>query len=162
MTASERHLLDWHFANLEFANATELKNLSLRHWDQDDAFELSGAHCTIRGGFGGLVDSLVSPILSAVNPLPTQPTSSSSSSSSSSTVTTTNQSGSIADRPALKSSDSATLLSSSGVGGCGQIELKSSVKTIRIIDSGTLLHSLALLPRPSGSIGVPSPKYNHS
>lgn len=38
--------MDWHFANLEFANATPLSNLSLKHWDQDDDFEFTGNHLT--------------------------------------------------------------------------------------------------------------------
>ena len=36
-------VIDWHFANLEFANATPLSNLSLKHWDQDDGFAFTGA-----------------------------------------------------------------------------------------------------------------------
>ena len=40
----DRQVLDWHFANLEFANATSLDTLSLRHWDQDDEFEFAGNH----------------------------------------------------------------------------------------------------------------------
>jgi lysine-specific histone demethylase 1 len=42
----DRQVLDWHFANLEFANATPLSLLSLQHWDQDDEFEFSGSHMT--------------------------------------------------------------------------------------------------------------------
>lgn len=32
LSSSDRQILDWHFANLEFANATPLQNLSLKHW----------------------------------------------------------------------------------------------------------------------------------
>ena len=32
-------LLNWHWANLEYGNATNLKRLSLKHWDQDDGNE---------------------------------------------------------------------------------------------------------------------------
>lgn len=39
LSSSDRQILDWHFANLEFANATPLQNLSLKHWDQDDDYE---------------------------------------------------------------------------------------------------------------------------
>ena len=46
MTVSDRQVLDWHFANLEFANATPLSDLSLKHWDQDDEFEFTGSHMT--------------------------------------------------------------------------------------------------------------------
>lgn len=42
LSSEDRQILDWHFANLEFANATQLQNLSLKHWDQDDDFEFIG------------------------------------------------------------------------------------------------------------------------
>uniref|UniRef100_A0A0K8R7L8 Putative lysine-specific histone demethylase n=1 Tax=Ixodes ricinus TaxID=34613 RepID=A0A0K8R7L8_IXORI len=44
LSSRDRQVLDWHFANLEFANATPLNNLSLKHWDQDDDFEFTGSH----------------------------------------------------------------------------------------------------------------------
>lgn len=46
LSVSDRQVLDWHFANLEFANATPLSELSLKHWDQDDEFEFAGSHMT--------------------------------------------------------------------------------------------------------------------
>lgn len=46
LSSKDRQILDWHFANLEFANATPLNNLSLKHWDQDDDFEFIGSHTT--------------------------------------------------------------------------------------------------------------------
>ncbi|KAF2355005.1 Amine oxidase [Trinorchestia longiramus] len=51
LSSRDRQILDWHFANLEFANATPLHNLSLKHWDQDDDFEFSGSHLTVRNGY---------------------------------------------------------------------------------------------------------------
>ena len=39
-----QRLLQWHVANLEFANGTNLNNLSLRHWNQDDDFSFTGSH----------------------------------------------------------------------------------------------------------------------
>lgn len=48
LSSQDRQILDWHFANLEFANATPLSNLSLKHWDQDDDFEFTGNHLTGR------------------------------------------------------------------------------------------------------------------
>ncbi|KAJ1531821.1 hypothetical protein ONE63_000474 [Megalurothrips usitatus] len=48
LSSRDRQILDWHFANLEFANATPLSNLSLKHWDQDDDFEFTGSHLTGR------------------------------------------------------------------------------------------------------------------
>ena len=47
----DRQIIDWHFANLEFANATPLNNLSLKHWDQDDGFAFTGPHLTVRNGY---------------------------------------------------------------------------------------------------------------
>lgn len=54
LSSRDRQILDWHFANLEFANATPLGNLSLKHWDQDDDFEFSGSHLTVRNGYSCL------------------------------------------------------------------------------------------------------------
>ncbi|KAK0056688.1 lysine-specific histone demethylase 1A [Biomphalaria pfeifferi] len=51
LSSRDRQILDWHFANLEFANATPLSNLSLKHWDQDDDYEFSGSHLTVRNGY---------------------------------------------------------------------------------------------------------------
>lgn len=42
LSPRDRQILDWHFANLEFANAAPLSKLSLKHWDQDDDFEFTG------------------------------------------------------------------------------------------------------------------------
>jgi hypothetical protein len=53
-----RGLFDWHMANLEFANATALRRLSLVHWDQDDPNELPGAHCFVPGCNGRLLARL--------------------------------------------------------------------------------------------------------
>lgn len=44
MSTTDRRILDWHMANLEFANGTCLDNLSLRNWDQDDEFAMAGCH----------------------------------------------------------------------------------------------------------------------
>ncbi len=54
MNPYDRQVLDWHFANLEFANATPLSLLSLQHWDQDDDFEFTGSHMTVRNGYSCL------------------------------------------------------------------------------------------------------------
>ncbi|CAO1441945.1 unnamed protein product [Diamesa serratosioi] len=51
LSSEDRQILDWHFANLEFANATPLHNLSLKHWDQDDDFEFIGHHTTVLNGY---------------------------------------------------------------------------------------------------------------
>lgn len=51
LSSNDRQILDWHFANLEFANATPLNTLSLKHWDQDDDFEFIGHHTTVKNGY---------------------------------------------------------------------------------------------------------------
>jgi len=51
LSSRDRQIIDWHFANLEFANATPLSNLSLKHWDQDDGFAFTGSHLTVRNGY---------------------------------------------------------------------------------------------------------------
>ena len=47
LSPRDRQILDWHFANLEFANAAPLDKLSLCHWDQDDDFEFTGLHYSL-------------------------------------------------------------------------------------------------------------------
>lgn len=54
----ERQLLDWHFANLEYANAGCLFDLSAAYWDQDDPYEMSGDHCFLAGGNWKLIKAL--------------------------------------------------------------------------------------------------------
>lgn len=51
MQKLKRQLLDWHMANLEFANAAMLGALSMRSWDQDDPFEIQGSHCFLPGEY---------------------------------------------------------------------------------------------------------------
>ncbi|KAF5197914.1 Lysine-specific histone demethylase 1-like protein [Thalictrum thalictroides] len=48
--SQERMLLNWHLANLEYANASLLSDLSMAFWDQDDPYEMGGDHCFIPGG----------------------------------------------------------------------------------------------------------------
>ncbi|KAL2472633.1 Lysine-specific histone demethylase 1-like protein 2 [Forsythia ovata] len=54
----EKQLLDWHFANLEYANAGSLTNLSAAYWDQDDPYEMGGDHCFLAGGNWRLIRAL--------------------------------------------------------------------------------------------------------
>ncbi|KAK1439578.1 hypothetical protein QVD17_05398 [Tagetes erecta] len=54
----EKQLLDWHFANLEYANAGCLSHLSAAYWDQDDPYEMDGDHCFLAGGNWRLIESL--------------------------------------------------------------------------------------------------------
>ncbi|KAK6916133.1 Amine oxidase [Dillenia turbinata] len=46
----EMMLLNWHLANLEYANASLMSDLSMAYWDQDDPYEMGGDHCFIPGG----------------------------------------------------------------------------------------------------------------
>ncbi|KAF2302168.1 hypothetical protein GH714_033274 [Hevea brasiliensis] len=47
--SQERMLLNWHLANLEYANASLMSNLSMAYWDHDP-YEMGGDHCFIPGG----------------------------------------------------------------------------------------------------------------
>ena len=58
LSPRDRQILDWHFANLEFANAAPLSKLSLKHWDQDDEFEFTGSHLACREGYDQLPQHL--------------------------------------------------------------------------------------------------------
>ncbi|XP_063676101.1 lysine-specific histone demethylase 1A-like [Bolinopsis microptera] len=58
MTPQERHVLDWHCANLEFANAAPLSALSLKHWDQDDDFEFTGNHLVVHDGMSTITEAM--------------------------------------------------------------------------------------------------------
>ncbi|EXJ78113.1 lysine-specific histone demethylase 1 [Capronia epimyces CBS 606.96] len=44
-------LINWHFANLEYANAANVDKLSLRSWDQDIGNEFEGEHAQVVGGY---------------------------------------------------------------------------------------------------------------
>lgn len=57
-STEERQLLDWHFANLEYANAGCLSSLSAAYWDQDDPYEMGGDHCFLAGGNWRLIKAL--------------------------------------------------------------------------------------------------------
>lgn len=67
LSSNDRQILDWHFANLEFANATPLNTLSLKHWDQDDDFEFIGNHTTVRNGYSCLPIALTEDLDIRVN-----------------------------------------------------------------------------------------------
>ncbi|XP_078164704.1 LSD1-like 1 [Carex rostrata] len=57
-SSEERMLLNWHLANLEYANAALLSDLSMVFWDQDDPYEMGGDHCFIPGGNSRFVHAL--------------------------------------------------------------------------------------------------------
>ena len=51
ITPQDLRLINWHYANLEYANAANVDLLSLGHWDQDDGNDFSGAHAMLLGGY---------------------------------------------------------------------------------------------------------------
>ncbi|KAH0544516.1 hypothetical protein FGG08_001415 [Glutinoglossum americanum] len=51
LTPQDMRLLNWHYANLEYANAANLRDLSLSGWDQDIGNEFEGEHAEIIGGY---------------------------------------------------------------------------------------------------------------
>ena len=50
LSAVDRRILDWHFANLKFATGTSLNNLSLQHWDMDDDYAFAGPQMYAKDG----------------------------------------------------------------------------------------------------------------
>lgn len=54
----DKLFLRWHWANMEYACGTNLENLSLRHWDQDDGNEFRGNHAMLIGGYSKLARGL--------------------------------------------------------------------------------------------------------
>lgn len=59
MTAQDMRLLNWHHANLEYANAAPVPWLSLSGHDQDTGNEFEGAHSEIVGGYTQLPRGLM-------------------------------------------------------------------------------------------------------
>lgn len=56
--AESRGMLDWYYANLEYACATDLKNLSNKYWDQDDVFDFQGEHLMLTEGYIAMFDPI--------------------------------------------------------------------------------------------------------
>lgn len=55
----ERRIMDWHFANLEYGCAAELKEVSLPYWNQDDVYGgFGGPHCMIKEGYSTAIEAL--------------------------------------------------------------------------------------------------------
>nr|CDP23291.1 Putative lysine-specific histone demethylase [Podospora anserina S mat+] len=50
-TAQDFRLMNWHVANLEYSNATNYNQMSLRGWDIDAGNEWEGAHTMVVGGY---------------------------------------------------------------------------------------------------------------
>nr|XP_024401008.1 lysine-specific histone demethylase 1 homolog 3-like isoform X3 [Physcomitrium patens] len=59
LSQMERRIMDWHFANLEYGCAAELKEVSLPYWNQDDVYGgFGGPHCMIKGGYSQAMEAL--------------------------------------------------------------------------------------------------------
>ena len=59
LTNEERRLLDWHWANLEYGCSAKLSQVSLAHWNQDEAWGgFGGPHCMVKGGYSALMDPI--------------------------------------------------------------------------------------------------------
>ena len=51
LSPQDMRLLNWHYANLEYANAVNVGKLSLGGWDQDAGNEFEGMHAQVIGGY---------------------------------------------------------------------------------------------------------------
>lgn len=51
LSPKDMRLINWHFANLEYANAVNVGKLSLSGWDQDMGNEFDGEHSQVIGGY---------------------------------------------------------------------------------------------------------------
>jgi len=58
----QKALLQWHMANLEYACATSLSNVSNTHWDQDDEYSFQGPHYLLPHGFSTLAYGLANSV----------------------------------------------------------------------------------------------------
>ncbi len=58
LTPLARAVLDWYYANLEYACATDLSALGVREWDQDDPYEFEGEHLMCCWGYATLIAKL--------------------------------------------------------------------------------------------------------
>ncbi|ANB12323.1 hypothetical protein AWJ20_573 [Sugiyamaella lignohabitans] len=54
LTPQDIRLVNWYLANLEYSTGTNLNNLSLSSWNQDDGHDFSGRHSVIRNGYMSL------------------------------------------------------------------------------------------------------------
>lgn len=59
LTAQDHRLINWHVANLEYSNATNLHNLSLGLWDIDAGNEWEGQHTMVVGGYQSVARGLL-------------------------------------------------------------------------------------------------------
>jgi lysine-specific histone demethylase 1 len=58
LPAAEAKILDWYYANLEYACAADLSHLSMMNWDQDDPHEFQGQHLMLCDGYSSMLTPL--------------------------------------------------------------------------------------------------------
>jgi monoamine oxidase len=58
LDAVQERQLWWYWSNLEYACASNLDNVSLNYWDQDDEWMLEGDHLLLERGFASLLKPL--------------------------------------------------------------------------------------------------------
>lgn len=59
MGKTERRLLDWHWANLEYGCSASLNDISLPHWNQDEMYGgFGGPHCMVSGGYSTIMSRI--------------------------------------------------------------------------------------------------------
>ncbi|KAK7432698.1 hypothetical protein QQZ08_000557 [Neonectria magnoliae] len=58
LTPQDYRLINWHIANLEYSNATNLHKLSLGLWDIDAGNEWEGSHTMVVGGYQSVARGL--------------------------------------------------------------------------------------------------------
>ncbi|KAF4123516.1 [histone H3]-N6,N6-dimethyl-L-lysine4 FAD-dependent demethylase [Geosmithia morbida] len=59
LNAQDHRLINWHIANLEYSNATNLHKLSLPLWDIDAGNEWEGQHTMVVGGYQSVARGLL-------------------------------------------------------------------------------------------------------
>lgn len=59
LNAQDFRLLNWHVANLEYSNATNLNKLSIKGWDIDAGNEWEGKHTMVVGGYQSVARGLL-------------------------------------------------------------------------------------------------------
>ncbi|KAH7662424.1 AOF2 protein, partial [Aphelenchoides avenae] len=58
MNETDKRILAFHFANLEYANGAPLSSTSFKDWDMDGEHEFEGSHMMVNEGYGQLIRSL--------------------------------------------------------------------------------------------------------
>ncbi|KAL3094890.1 hypothetical protein niasHT_025694 [Heterodera trifolii] len=58
MNNTDKRILDFHLANLEYAIGAPLDKVAMKDWDQDDPYGFSGSHMTVKEGLGFLIGRL--------------------------------------------------------------------------------------------------------